>query len=58
MLPYPNNPTGAVMEKSDLATVAEVVKRHDLFVLSDEIYAELCYLDEHTSSTVFPSRTR
>ena len=54
VLPYPNNPTGAVMEKSDLATVAEVVKRHDLFVLSDEIYAELCYLDEHTSIASLP----
>lgn len=54
VLPYPNNPTGAVMEKSDLAAVAEVVKRHDLFVLSDEIYAELCYLDEHTSIASLP----
>lgn len=54
VLPYPNNPTGAVMEKSDLEAVAEVVKRHDLFVLSDEIYAELCYLDEHTSIASLP----
>ena len=49
VLPFPNNPTGAVMEKSDLEAIAEVVIKHDLFVLSDEIYAELCYLEEHTS---------
>ena len=43
ILPYPNNPTGAIMEKSDLEAVAEVVKKHDLMVLSDEIYSELTY---------------
>ena len=41
VMPFPNNPTGAVMEKKDLEAVAEVVKKHDLFVLSDEIYCEL-----------------
>ncbi len=54
VLPYPNNPTGAVMEKSDLKAIAQVVIDHDLFVLSDEIYAELCYLEEHTSIASLP----
>lgn len=49
VLPFPNNPTGAVMERKDLEAIAEVVKKHDLFVLSDEIYSELTYLDEHVS---------
>ncbi len=49
-----NNPTGAVMEKKDLEAVAEVVKKHDLFVLSDEIYAELTYLDNHVSIASIP----
>lgn len=43
VLPFPNNPTGAVMRRSDLEAVAEVVRRHDLLVLSDEIYSELTY---------------
>ena len=43
ILPYPNNPTGAVMEKCDLEAVAEVIRRHDLLVISDEIYSELIY---------------
>ena len=46
ILPYPNNPAGAIMTKRQLEAVADVVKRHDLFVLSDEIYAELTYGDE------------
>ena len=54
VLPFPNNPTGAVMERSDLEAIAEVVTKHDLFVLSDEIYAELCYLEEHTSIASLP----
>ena len=41
VLPFPNNPTGAVMERSDLEKIAEVIKKHDIFVLSDEIYSEL-----------------
>lgn len=45
-LSYPNNPTGAVMEREDLEKIAEVIIRHDLFVISDEIYAELTYGDE------------
>lgn len=43
ILPYPNNPTGAIMERADLEAIAEVVKKHDLMVLSDEIYSELTY---------------
>ena len=43
ILPYPNNPTGAVMERSDLEAIAAVVRRHNLFVISDEIYSELMY---------------
>ena len=54
VLPFPNNPTGAVMEKSDLEAIAKVVEEHDLFILSDEIYAELCYLDNHTSIASIP----
>jgi aminotransferase len=49
VLPFPNNPTGAIMEKDDLIQIAEVVKKHDLIVLSDEIYAELTYGNEHIS---------
>lgn len=54
VMPFPNNPTGAVMEKKDLEAIAEVVKKHDLFVLSDEIYAELTYLDNHVSIASIP----
>lgn len=54
VLPYPNNPTGAVMEKSDLEAISEIIIKNDLFVLSDEIYAELCYLEEHTSIASLP----
>lgn len=43
ILPFPNNPTGAVMEREDLEKIAKVVKEHNLFVLSDEIYGELNY---------------
>ena len=43
ILPFPNNPTGAIMERKDLEEIAEVIKKHDLFVLSDEIYGELTY---------------
>ena len=46
VLPFPNNPTGAVMRKGDLEKIAAVIKKHDLLVLSDEIYSELTYGDE------------
>lgn len=47
ILPYPNNPTGAIMSRSDLAEIANIVRKHDLLVISDEIYSELTY-DNHT----------
>lgn len=43
LIPYPNNPTGAIMERKDLEKIAKVIIDHDLYVLSDEIYAELYY---------------
>ena len=43
VLPFPNTPTGAIMERADLEEIAEVVLKHDLLVLSDEIYSELTY---------------
>ena len=46
IMPYPNNPTGAVMRRSDLEAIAQVVERHNLLVLSDEIYASLTYGEE------------
>ena len=49
ILTYPNNPTGAIMTESELKAIAEVIKKHDLLVLSDEIYAELTYGRKHTS---------
>ncbi len=45
ILAYPNNPTGAIMQKSDLELLAPIIKAHDLLVISDEIYAELTYDD-------------
>ena len=54
VLPFPNNPTGAVMTREDLEPIAEVVKKHDLYVLSDEIYSELTYGTEHVSIASFP----
>lgn len=49
VLPFPNNPTGAVMEQEDLEAIAEVIIEKDIFVLSDEIYSELTYGREHIS---------
>ena len=49
VLPFPNNPTGAIMEKADLEAISKVVIKHDLLVLSDEIYAELTYGKKHIS---------
>ena len=54
VLPFPNNPTGAVMTREDLKEIAEVVIEKDLFVLSDEIYAELTYNGNHVSIAEFP----
>ena len=49
ILPFPNNPTGAIMERKDLEAIAEVIRKHDIFVISDEIYAELTYKEKHVS---------
>ena len=54
VMPFPNNPTGAVMEQKDLEAIAELVKKHDIFVISDEIYSELTYLDKHVSIAALP----
>ena len=54
ILPFPNNPTGAVMTKEELKDIVEVVIEKDLFVLSDEIYAELTYGGDHTTIASFP----
>ncbi|MBO5371558.1 MAG: aminotransferase class I/II-fold pyridoxal phosphate-dependent enzyme [Lachnospiraceae bacterium] len=54
LLSFPSNPTGAIMEKADLEAVAEVVKKHDIFVISDEIYAELTYGKKHVSIAALP----
>lgn len=54
VLPFPNNPTGAIMEKEDLEAIAEVVIEKDIFVLSDEIYSELSYKGDHVSITSIP----
>lgn len=55
VLPYPNNPTGAVMERKDLEALAPVIEKHDLYVLSDEIYGELTYTGSpHVSIASIP----
>ena len=54
VMPFPNNPTGSIMTKEDLEPVAEFVKEHDLFVISDEIYSELTYMGEHASIASLP----
>ena len=55
VLPFPNNPTGSIMSREDLEEIARVVREHDLYVLSDEIYAELTYGKEpHVSIASLP----
>ena len=55
ILPFPNNPTGAIMEREDLEKIAEICIEKDIFVMSDEIYAELTYGDrEHVSIASLP----
>ncbi len=54
VLPFPNNPTGAIMEQKDLEDIAQVVIEKDLLVLSDEIYSELSYKEEHVSIASLP----
>ncbi len=54
VLPFPNNPTGAVMKAEELEEIAKIVIEKDLFVISDEIYAELTYGNDHTTIAAFP----
>ena len=54
IMPYPNNPTGAVMEYDNLKEIVDFVIEHDLYVISDEIYSELTYTDNHVSIASFP----
>ena len=54
ILPFPNNPTGAIMTRADLEKIAEVIRKHDLYVMSDEIYAELTYGQKHVSIASLP----
>ena len=54
ILPYPNNPTGAIMEREDLEAIAKIVEEKDLFVISDEIYSELTYKGNPVSITQIP----
>ncbi len=54
VLPFPNNPTGAIMEEKDLQEIAKVCVEKDIFVMSDEIYAELTYKEKHISIAQMP----
>lgn len=54
ILPFPNNPTGAIMEKGDLEKIAKIIIDNDIYVMSDEIYAELTYKGEHVSIVSLP----
>ena len=54
ILTYPNNPTGAIMTEEELKAIAEIIIRHDLLVITDEIYAELTYGGKHTSIVSLP----
>ena len=54
VLPFPNNPTGSILEKEDLEAIADVVREKDLFVISDEIYSELTYGRHHCTIAAGP----
>ena len=54
VLPYPNNPTGAIMEREDLRKLVDIIIKNDIYVISDEIYAELSYKEKHVSIITFP----
>ena len=54
VMAFPNNPTGAIMTREDLEAIAEVIIKHDLYVISDEIYAELTYNGNHVSIASLP----
>ena len=54
ILPFPNNPTGSIMELEELKEIAEVIEEHDLYVISDEIYSELTYTGNHVTIASLP----
>ena len=54
VLPYPNNPTGAIMEKEDLEKIAKIIIDKDIYVMSDEIYSALTYKGKHVSIASLP----
>ena len=54
LISYPNNPTGAIMEREDLEKLVPIIIKHDLLVISDEIYSELSYRDRHVSIASLP----
>lgn len=54
IMPFPNNPTGSIMTKEELEPIAKFVVENDLYVISDEIYSELCYKGEHVSIASLP----
>ncbi|MBR2187266.1 MAG: aminotransferase class I/II-fold pyridoxal phosphate-dependent enzyme [Lachnospiraceae bacterium] len=54
VLPYPNNPTGAIMEKEDLERIADLIIKNDIYLISDEIYSELSYKEKHVSIISLP----
>ena len=54
IFPYPNNPTGSIMEKEDLDRIIPILLKHDILVISDEIYAELTYEKKHYSICSYP----
>lgn len=55
LISFPNNPTGAIMEKEDLESLCQVIIDHDIFVITDEIYAELTYGKKHVSIAALPN---
>ncbi|AQR94311.1 aminotransferase class I/II-fold pyridoxal phosphate-dependent enzyme [Clostridium saccharoperbutylacetonicum] len=54
IIPFPNNPTGAIMTRDELAEIVEVLKDKNIIAISDEIYSELCYGEKHVSIASFP----
>ena len=54
IIPFPNNPTGAIMTREELEKIVDVLKDKDIIILSDEIYAELSYDKKHVSIASFP----
>ena len=54
IIPFPNNPTGAIMNREELQKIVDVLKDRDVIIISDEIYAELSYDEDHVSIASFP----